>query len=543
MADVTHDAIIVGAGNKGLILAMYLAKYGGMDVAMFERRHETGGGWTTDEGPAPGFLADYHATAVGAMYNMPTERDFPEWVELGGKLNEVEIGCGAIFKEDDSCLLTYNRKVDPTQERTAQSIAQFSRRDADTWLNVLPKMRRAFIPALLEWVHTPALPLGVPDALDKLLMNPDSGFDLSWAHKSPLEVVNDLFESDAMKSMVLRNAMSWGFLPDYAGFGFLPVFLVLIALTPRTAGVYGGTHQLAHAACKIIFANGGKIYTRKEVDRVIIENGTARGVRLTDGTEIAARKVVVSTLDPYSLCFRLIGKEHFDWRTLSRVENLEQRYSSITWYTWALQELPDYTAASSNPDINRALNIVLISRDPFALVREQAERRLRQMPTDLQLQIVNHSLVDKARVPDGKYAIITEQFVPSADTYTEKQWLEFKKLHAEQVLTLLRQHTSNMTWGNVIGCYSYTPYDCCDLANMAPTGCQLIIDLVASQVGRFRPVPELAGHRTPIKNLYATGAGWHPWAAATCWQGYNCYKVIAEDFSLRKPWKETGSPW
>ena len=38
MADATYDAVVIGAGNKGLILAMYLARYGGMDVALFEFR-------------------------------------------------------------------------------------------------------------------------------------------------------------------------------------------------------------------------------------------------------------------------------------------------------------------------------------------------------------------------------------------------------------------------------------------------------------------------------------------------------------------------
>ncbi len=543
MADATYDAVIIGGGNKGLDLAMYLARYGGMSVGIFERRHEAGGGWTSDEGPAPGFIADYHATAVGNIYNFPVERDFPEWREVGGAINKVEIGCGAIFKEDDSSIITYNRNVDPNQERTAKSIAQFSQRDADTWLNTLPKLRKAFTSALVRWVHNPALPPDVPDAMDKLLANPDSGFDPLWAYKSPLEVLNDLFESDEMKSMVLRNGMSWGFFPDHAGLGFISVFLVLMAITPETAGVCGGTHNWAHAAVKIFLGDGGKIHTKREVDKVIIENGTAKGVRLTDGTEVAARKMVISTLDPYNLCFRLIGKEHFDWRTLRRVENLERRNIAITWYTWAVHDLPNYKASQSNPDVDKLMNIVLIRKDPMTLVKEQAERRLRQMPTDLQLQIVNHSLVDRARAPDGKYAILTEQFVPSADTYTEAEWLEFKKVHADQVMELWQKHAPNMSWDNVIGCYTHTPYDCCELHNMAPTGNWGVIDMVASQMGRNRPVPELSGHRTPVKNLYATGTAWHPWAIAACWQGYNCYKVIADDFGLRKPWEETQSPW
>jgi len=50
----------------------------------------------------------------------------------------------------------------------------------------------------------------------------------------------------------------------------------------------------------------------------------------------------------------------------------------------------------------------------------------------------------------------------------------------------------------------------------------------------------LANHRTPIKNLYATGSAWSPggWAASA--ESYNCYKIIAGDLGLGKPWEEPG---
>ena len=44
MADAQYDAIVIGGGNKGLVTAMYLTKYGGMKTAVFEARHEVGGG-------------------------------------------------------------------------------------------------------------------------------------------------------------------------------------------------------------------------------------------------------------------------------------------------------------------------------------------------------------------------------------------------------------------------------------------------------------------------------------------------------------------
>ena len=43
MADQTYDAVIVGGGNKALLIALYLIKYAGMSVGIFERMHEIGG--------------------------------------------------------------------------------------------------------------------------------------------------------------------------------------------------------------------------------------------------------------------------------------------------------------------------------------------------------------------------------------------------------------------------------------------------------------------------------------------------------------------
>ena len=43
MPDATYDAVVIGGGSKGLACAMYLQRYGGMSVGIFERRHEVGG--------------------------------------------------------------------------------------------------------------------------------------------------------------------------------------------------------------------------------------------------------------------------------------------------------------------------------------------------------------------------------------------------------------------------------------------------------------------------------------------------------------------
>ena len=108
MADKTYDAVIIGGGAKGLITGMYLAKYGGMEVAIFDQKHEMGGGWCSDEGSVPGFVFDYHCVGVRPYYHFATERDFPEWKEEYGHMTrmvDVKTGLAGIFKEDQSSLI------------------------------------------------------------------------------------------------------------------------------------------------------------------------------------------------------------------------------------------------------------------------------------------------------------------------------------------------------------------------------------------------------------------------------------------------------
>ncbi len=542
MADETYDAVIVGAGNKALIVAMYLAKYGGMDVALFESRHEAGGGWSTDEGAAPGFLADHHASAVSPSYNLTTERDFPEWLELGGKYIRPRIASAAVFKEDESCIVIHSTLEDPTQERSAKTIARFSERDAETWMRLAGQYSNVYHPALLEFLYNPPPPPGEADALERLWTDPNLGLDPSWLIMSPLQVLRDQFESDALIAFLLRTThSSFACSPDTPGMGrYAQVFTM--AQVSGMGSVVGGTHSWAHAACKIIFANGGKIFTKHEVDKVLIENGRATGIRLTDGTEVKARKLVVSTLSPYTLCFQLIGKEYLNSQILKRVENLERKLACITWYTWALHEPPNYKAASYDPDVNEAASVRIITRDVQALIREHALRTLGIMPEELLLLIRLFPQHDGLRAPEGKCTALTEQFVLPANALTEREWLQFKKSHAEAVMKLWQEHAPNMTWDNVIGYVARTPYDACEMANFAPTGCTGVIDRsTPGQLGRYRPIPELSRHRTPIKNLYATGSAWHPHGQGACWQGYNCYKIMAEDLGLGKPWQ--GHPW
>ena len=133
MADASFDAVIVGGGTKSMVTAIYLAKYAGMSVGVFEERRELCHGLTSEQGCVPGFVADYHASLITSYNWEPVWDDFPDFEEKGGKVIQGVGNVGAINVDDQSCWVMYNYKVDPNQERTAKGLAKFAtERDAET---------------------------------------------------------------------------------------------------------------------------------------------------------------------------------------------------------------------------------------------------------------------------------------------------------------------------------------------------------------------------------------------------------------------------
>ena len=106
MADMSFDVVIVG-GQKAGVTAMYLAKYGGMSVGLFEERHELFTGFCQEEAAAPGFVAHQcsHGHNSYKNYHRPLWEDFPEWKEYGAIYLDHKVNTAIVTMEDDKWLL------------------------------------------------------------------------------------------------------------------------------------------------------------------------------------------------------------------------------------------------------------------------------------------------------------------------------------------------------------------------------------------------------------------------------------------------------
>ena len=327
MADASFDVVVVGGGTKTLPTACYLTKFGKMSVGIFERCQQLGEGVYSVESPAPGFVANTHShwhsekSYYGAM-----QEDIPELVDYGLKYNPMKLSFGQYFVEDDSWIGTYHPKIDPTGEKTAALWDRFSPGDGERWLNYHDKIVKYWVPAVLEYVHSPYPPAGQLSAFGRLFENPkETGMNPHWLAMRPIDVYRDMFASPEAQTAWTRFVWSAaGGAPDGQGQGILALMMLSLCITGSDA-IPGGSHGVVHAQQKVILENGGKIFANSEVTKLLIENGRAKGIKLADGTEIEAKQAVVFGLTPFAL-IKLAGEDFFREEIKRRVGYLERDF-------------------------------------------------------------------------------------------------------------------------------------------------------------------------------------------------------------------------
>ncbi len=551
MPDTSYDAIVVGGGHHGTIIACYLQQ-AGLKTVIFERQHELGGGACGEELPLPGFIQNTcaHFTRFWAH---PAYTDF-NLREYGLKYIFPDTNEGMVYP-DGTCYVGYSAwKVDPLTgkeelsnenvKKTYNEIARFSKNDAETYLDLLDKYQKKWRPAFREYRYSPPTPWGVKNALEKLCDDPKDGVDPVYQFMTGAQIAMDLFESPEMQTLFMRAILtSCGIYPgDVIG---LYVFVHVIGLTlsmESASTVIGGSHTITHALQRAFSAMGGEFCVEAEVDKVLVNDGKAKGVKLTNGTEIEAKQLVVCDLGMPQMIFRLLGEEYVTPKVARRLKNIRYDRGHAYWGNMAMHELPKYKAASQNPDIGNQPRLYMGEKDPEYLSwKYQADIFTKGFPEKWYLLVSPDSIWDKTRAPEGKHTILVEDYAPPLHLFSEKQWLKMKKEVEDLMLKQWQIYAPNMTRDNVIEAFITTPYDHM-LRNIdALNGSWSYGAMLPAQLDRFRPIPDLSGYRIPfLKNTYICSSNMHSGAGIARGSSYNCFKVIAEDFGLEKIWEKKG---
>jgi phytoene dehydrogenase-like protein len=516
------DAIIIGGGPNGLMTGAYLAK-AGAKVAVVERRYEVGGGLATEEILFPCYYSNMHAIYHMMVDYMPVMQDFNLdkhaliWIK-------PNLQTSMVFGDGSSLQLT--RMV----EDTVDSILKVSHKDAVAFGKLMRTWSR-----MVSEIVGPATYLPPAPSLDLIvaMQRTEVGRELLELNEcSPLEIMTDHFENDRVRALMLYTACMWGLDPRETGTGlFVPL---LLERGMNKCYCYGGSHKFAGALAREIVRAEGTILEASEVTKINMQNGNVAGVELMEGRTLNS-KVVISSLDPHTTFFDLVGKESLPTTLKENVENW--KYDKWSYYTLHLvaKEQPKYQC--DDPWVNESFMTIFGFDSTDQVVAHWNNVMAGKVDGDFGGHSTCESFWDPhlVRMPGGEVSF----FQMHAPYDIEGGWEKRNKELEEAILDKWQKAAPNMKRENIIMTSPETPVDIeIRFPNMR-RGAIKHGDYTPMQLGYNRPNIECSSSKTPIGGLYLCGASTYPGGMVTGGPGYVAANKVAEDMGLKKWWKPT----
>jgi all-trans-retinol 13,14-reductase len=274
----SYDSIIIGSGMGSLTTAAILAKEG-QKVLVLER-HYTAGGFTHIF-KRKGFEWD-----VGIHYIGEVQRDTSvikklfdyisdaqiKWADMGDVYDKIVIG----DKEYDF--------VKGVQNFKDKMVGYFP--DEKQAINKYVDLVFKAIKTSQKFYIDKALPPIVSAVLGGKMRKPFHHF----SDKTTFEVLSAITKNEELIKVLSGQYGDYGLPPKQSSF----VMHAAVARHYFAGGSFpvGGSSEIAKTIDKVIENAGGTILISAEVDKVIIENNKAVGVRMKDGKTFTAKTII-----------------------------------------------------------------------------------------------------------------------------------------------------------------------------------------------------------------------------------------------------------
>jgi phytoene dehydrogenase-like protein len=516
-----YDAIIIGGGHNGLVTAASLAQ-AGKKVLVLEQRDVLGGIAATEEVFA-GFHANSGTDAAGLFQDEIVEKFFL-------KMHGLEFRQSPVFvfaPQPDGRALTLWRDV----ERSVAEIARFSRRDADCFAAFVAHFKR--MAAVVEGMML----LTPPEVMER-----DLGDALAWGKVAlkarrlgrqemmaflrllPMpvsEYLDEWFASDALKAALGAGAITATQLGPRAVGTTLLLFYHHVGGLFNDRTVLGGMGQLCASLAAVAQQKRAEISTGARVSRILIEDGRAGGVALSDGREFHA-PVVVSSVDPRQTFLDLVGPQQLEPRFMRQVRNHIYRGCTARLHL-ALSGLPQFNGQTEEAQLSGRIRI---APNLDYLERAYDDAKYGRFSQHPYLEAVIPSITDPTLVPDGRHLLsVTMQYAPYQLRDTD--WNEQRHALADRIVETLALYAPGID-ALILDRHLITPLDWEQEYGLSE-GHIYHGQMGLEQLLVMRPVPGWSRYRTPIANLYLCGAGAHPGGGITGAPGYNAAREILAD--------------
>ncbi|WP_251133973.1 phytoene desaturase family protein [Rhodomicrobium sp. Az07] len=474
-ATSAETALVVGAGFGGIAAALRLAAKG-YRVTLIDRGRMLGGRAQVFE--KDGFKHDAGPTVITAPFLIE------ELFELFGKKSDDYLTLKPLtpwyrfFFDEDGSTFDYGG----TLEETLAAMNSLDPRDGDGYLRMLKHSKQLFDAGFTNLAdqpfHNPFIMFGQIPRLVQL-----------GSYRTVWDFVTKYFHSPKLRQALSIQPLLVGGSP----FSTTSIY-GLIHYLERKWGVFyaeGGTGAIVAALGKLMEEEGVDIRLGETVSSVVIENGTAKGVRLVNGDTVSA-DIVVSDVDPMHLFGDMIPNSE-----IGLSARLKRKTARLSMGLFVLY----FGTDRQYPDVAR--HTIWLGKRYKGLLDDIFNRKV--LADDFSLYVHRPTATDPTFAPDGCDAFYA--LCPVPNLKGDIDWsVEGPKLRDRIVAGLERTILPGLS-ETIRAEMVMTPRDF-KHGYLSHEGAGFSIAPHFTQSAYFRFHNKAEG----IRNLFLTGAGTHPGA-------------------------------
>ncbi|NGP77327.1 phytoene desaturase [Balneolaceae bacterium YR4-1] len=468
--------IVIGSGFGGLATASRLLS-NGFDVELFEKRDKLGGRAYVYE--IDGFTFDGGPTVITAPFL------FDEIFEAAGKKRSdyVEfVPCDPFYRifNDEGRKFDYNGD----HEFVLSEIEKWNPADKEGYTKFLQTTKAIFDKGFTELADKPFLSIW-----DMLKVAPD--LIKLQSYKSVYSYASQFIENDFLRKCFSFHPLLVGGNP----FQTTSIY-AMIHYLEREWGVHyamGGTGAIVKAMEKLILEQGGKIHKSAEVDQILIENGTAKGIRLKDGTEHKTDKIV-SNADVAFTYRHMIPESKRRKYTNRKIERTKYSMSLFVIYFGTKKRYLDSELEHHN---------IILGERYKGLLEDIFNKK--ELAEDFSLYLHMPTKRDPSLAPEGHEAFYVLSPVPHLDSGTD--WTQQAKHYRDAIMNFLEDNYLPGLQENIVTEHHIDPLHFQNTLN-SYKGSAFSVEPILTQSAWFRP----HNRSEDVEDLYFVGAGTHPGA-------------------------------
>ncbi len=320
-----YDVIVVGAGLGGMTAASLLAKRG-LSVLMIDQQNKPGGACTS-------FKREDHVFDVGAamLYGFG-EKGFRPFRSL---MNELEEPIDVVAHATLARMTFEGHEIIfwPDIDRFLEELFPLFPEEKDGLRAFYADLYKLYENIVIKnEVISPPSEFSPRQGLRRLMSAPFAILRMQkLLSTSTMDLLKKYFHTPGIFNFFDKLCSAY----SYTNAEETPaVMAATMFIDNHVGGVYfpaGGAQMLPNTIEKAIERHGGQVLYRQLVDEILIQNGEAYGVRLQDGIEIKAERIIANAT-VWNIYGKLVRPEHIAPERLRWAQSLVPTYPSMTLY-------------------------------------------------------------------------------------------------------------------------------------------------------------------------------------------------------------------